>query len=494
MLLSDLIYQSLNQKVEDSVNLQIRDVCNDSREAATNSLFVAASGYVEDVHPYIASAFEKGCRAFVIHTSYHSLQESFSGAVFVEVNDTHKALVNICKIFFGDLSTALKIIGITGTNGKTTTSTVIFRTLRYLGIPAGLIGTIEYRINDRVYPASNTTPDLLVLYKLLAQMKQEGVDIVVMEVSSHALELGRVEGLEFDITCFTNLTQDHLDFHKDMESYLKAKLKLFSLQTSSKKVHLCALINKDIQEYSIIEEHIKHFPQIKMMNYSIQDPESDYYARIEDLSPVNTRFSVNHQIFNISMIGLPNVYNFTLAHAVLCELGIDIKSYLEFLKEIKVRGRMESLHSPKGFSVIIDYAHSPDALQNLLTTCKSVIKGQGRIICVFGAGGDRDKSKRPVMGNIAQSISDIVIVTSDNPRTEDPGFIIEDITAGMTDNSKPYQIEIDRESAIIKALKLAENQDIVVIAGKGHEDYQIIGKTKHHFSDKEIVERELQLK
>lgn len=467
----------------------ISDITNDSRKAGQAILFIAASGYHPDVHSFIPAAYAKGCRAFVIDSQHPELLQQYPDAWFATVDDIGMALARICRVFFDDPAASLRLIGITGTNGKTTTSTVIFRTLRLMGYHCGLIGTIEYRIDDLVEPASNTTPDILDLYRLLSRMRNSDTQFVIMEVSSHALALGRVEGLPFEITCFTNLTQDHLDFHRDMEDYLSAKLHLFDIQATAALPRKTAIVNCDIPPFAKIREHLRLLPSIRTLSFSLNNDEADYYAVIDLLAPDQALFRVQGSSVRISMTGRPNIYNFTLAYAVLHELGMDPGGFVPFFQNITVRGRMEALHTPAGYSIIIDYAHSPDALENLLRTCRAVLQEPGRLLCVFGAGGDRDKTKRPLMGRAACELSDIVVLTSDNPRTEDPAAILDDIEAGMQACQGKFYREIDRKEAIIKALNMAENQDIVVIAGKGHEDYQIIGKTKHHFSDREIVEK-----
>ncbi len=408
----------------------------------------------------------------------------------------------------------MKLGGITGTSGKTTTAFIVYTVLRKLGKNTGLIGTIEYRINDEVIPATNTTPDILFLNRLMAQMVEKGVEYLIMEVSSHSLALGRVAGLNFDIAAFTSFSQDHLDFHKTMEEYLLAKLKIFDLLNKSIKPGKIIIVNREIDRFNKIEDYSRQFPEIKFKTFSIKDKNSDYYSRVIKLNSEGSAFQLNKvsaelrginpksrslpwlrgmlvkNKINISMMGITNVYNFTLASAILMEFGLKLRDFKEYLQNIQIKGRMENVPTNKGFSVIIDYAHKPDALEKLLFTVREIIKEKGRIITVFGCGGDRDKIKRPIMGKIAGKLSDTIIITSDNPRTEDPFLIIKEIEAGLRESgNKNYFIEENRAKAISLTLSLAGKDDVVIIAGKGHEDYQILGKTKIHFSDREEVEK-----
>jgi UDP-N-acetylmuramoyl-L-alanyl-D-glutamate--2,6-diaminopimelate ligase len=473
---------------------EICSIVNDSRKADLNSLFIAYSGYVEDAHRFIPDAYERGCRNFVVDKAkIKDINDGFGDAKFYAVSDLPFALSVIARNFYDNPSAKFSLIGITGTNGKTTTTTAIYNVLRAIGKKAGLIGTIEYRINDKIIQATNTTPDILDIYSLMADMVKSEVEYVVMEVSSHALALNRVLGLNFDIACFTNFTQDHLDFHGDMNSYLSAKLKLFSLLEKSVKPRKTALINMDIPQYETIRDYIKKLNDIKLKTYSIENPDADYYSRIVRLEPSLSEFEFKSEgideFIELSMIGHPNVYNFTLTGAVLSEAGFDISRAKRYFKEIKVRGRMEVLHCD-GITAVVDYAHTPDALENAVSAVRAVMEPSARLICVFGAGGDRDKTKRPIMGEIATRLSDIAVVTSDNPRTEDPLMIIEDIKRGalkVRPGLENTVIEPDRAIAIRKAIETAKPDDVVIIAGKGHEDYQIIGKTKYRFSDKEEV-------
>jgi UDP-N-acetylmuramoyl-L-alanyl-D-glutamate--2,6-diaminopimelate ligase len=473
-------------------DIEISALENDSRNSGPGTLFAAASGYTDNAHDFIPDAYSRGCRAFIIGIAYSDeFCRRFPDAVFIPVADMRYALAISAKNFYGDPTARFRLIGITGTNGKTTTAFTAYSILRKLGCRAGLIGTIEYRINDRIVPATNTTPDILALNRLFAEMAAEGVEYVFMEVSSHSLALGRVLGLEFDTMAFTNFTQDHLDFHGTMENYLNEKLKIFDLLHASIKTDKAALINLDMPVFPEIKEYSGKRGGYKFRTYSIRDGRADYYSRILDLNPRYTHFELNGSRLEIGMIGDPNVYNYTLASAILIENGFPLDSFSGLLKTLHTRGRMERVHTEGGFDIFIDYAHSPDGLINLLQTMRKVVPDGGRIITLFGAGGDRDRTKRPLMGQAASEYSDTVVVTSDNPRTEDPDAIIHDILPGITGE---HEIIPDRREAIRHSIDIARPKDIIVLAGKGHEDYQIIGKTKHHFSDREEAETYLKEK
>ncbi len=464
---------------------------NDSRNADQQTLFIAASGYVDDAHPYIESAYKNGCRYFVISAErLKEFRSAYPDAYFIGAENIFEALAYLARNFYENPSGKLCLVGITGTSGKTTTAFAAYSLFQSLGFKGGLIGTIEYRIGSQIFPASNTTPDILYLNRLFAQMASDGVKYCVMEVSSHALSLGRVAGLHFDIAAFTNFSQDHLDFHKTMENYFEAKLKIFDLLSSSQKKKRTALINMDIPLYDKMVKYLEKFKNIILKTYSVSKKGSDYPILVKQLTPDNTEFEINTLPIRISMMGITNVYNFSVASIILMELSFSLEIFKDFLYNIKVAGRMENVPNKRGFSVIIDYAHKPDALEKLLQTVRNILRKNGRVITVFGAGGDRDRSKRPLMGRIAGKLSDFILITSDNPRTEDPLAIIQEIEEGVKETGgAPYEIEAERSEAIKIALKKAVKDDIVVIAGKGHEDYQIIGKTKRHFSDREEVEK-----
>ncbi|OHD53689.1 MAG: hypothetical protein A2Y33_07140 [Spirochaetes bacterium GWF1_51_8] len=488
MLLNDIL-KNIEISGAIPVGIEIANIENDSRKVDPGTLFIAASGYVDDAHVFIPDAYLRGCRYFLIDAArYDEFGVSYPEGVFLPARDIRHALAFAAKNFFGDPTSKMKLVGITGTNGKTTTAFTVYSSLMKLGHQTGLVGTIEYRIGGSVVPATNTTPDILALNRLFAVMAAAGVEYTVMEVSSHSLALGRVLGLEFDIMAFTNLTQDHLDFHGSMDAYLDAKLKIFDMLEISAKTGKAAIINRDMPVFDKIQSYAGTRKGFIFKTLSLHDSSADYHSEVKELTPRFTRYLMNGDPFEIGMIGDPNVYNFTLASAILIELGFAPVVFKPLLKDIHTRGRMERVHTSGDFDVFIDYAHSPDGLINLLQTMRKVVPSGGRVITLFGAGGDRDRTKRPLMGKAASEYSDIVIVTSDNPRTEDPDMIIRDILPGVEGRAKEYTVEPDRLTAIRKAIDLARPKDVIVVAGKGHEDYQIVGKIKHHFSDREEVE------
>lgn len=490
MLLSDLLEGFTHQNLPE---FDITDIENDSRKVRENSLFVAASGYTDDAHPFIPSAYENGARVFVVEKGRSAEFSNLKKSVFIEVEDAHFALGVICQRFFKNPTSKMTLIGITGTNGKTTTATAVFNVLENFGIHAGMVGTIAYHVHDEVFEATNTTPDLLSLYRLFSRMVEKEVSICVMEVSSHALSLGRVNGLQFDCFGFTNFTQDHLDFHGSMDAYLSAKLLAFDHLQKSAKTKKTFIVNCDMDYFVEVKKQAEKFPQIRFKSYSLKNKKSDFYSEILELTPSYSRFLMNGIETTLSMVGDINVSNFTLAAALIHESGFSYEKILPLMKSIRVKGRMQTIPLPRLYHAIVDYAHTPDALENLLLNIRKVMDKEGRLICLFGAGGDRDKKKRPLMGKIAVELSDVVIVTSDNPRTEEPKSIIKDILVGVNEARKEKEanlwVEEDRRKAIELAVKMAKNHDVIAVAGKGHEDYQIIGKIKTHFSDGEEILR-----
>lgn len=467
--------------------VEIGRVQYDSRKIQRSDCFVAMKGTASDGHIYIQSAINQGAQVVVLEDDA-VLPDPLcmhAGVIKVVVPDSRKALAIISANYFGHPSKKLKFIGITGTNGKTTTSNLVKAILEAGGEKAGLVGTIEYKIGDQIIPATHTTPESLELNELFALMVENNCTSVSMEVSSHALDQSRVYGIDFDVAVFTNLTQDHLDYHVTMDNYFEAKKKLFTHLKSSN----CAVINNDdkwgVQLFGSIES--------KKISYGTSLT-ADIFAKEIKLSIDGTTFVVSNgqreTTVSTPLIGMFNVYNVLAAYATGVGLGFSEEQILAGIKNLKnVRGRFERLASPAGWTAIVDYAHTPDALENCLKTIHDVLpqKNRGHIITVFGAGGDRDKTKRPMMGRIAGDYSDLVIVTSDNPRTEEPDTIIDDVMRGITRHASVLR-EVNRKTAIERAIKCAQRGDIVLIAGKGHEDYQIIGKEKKHFSDREIVE------
>lgn len=460
--------------------IQIKQVAYDSRKVSQDSIFICIEGFKVDGHQYIDDAVQKGASVLVVQKDLEVLPK---GVCVVKVENTRYALAAISSHFYGNPSENLKLIGVTGTNGKTTITYFISTILNYVGEKTGIIGTIENRIGDKVIPTSRTTPESLELQKLLREMKEEDVSHVIMEVSSHSLDLHRVDHCKFLIGIFTNLTLDHLDYHKTMDNYKKAKAKLFSMCRYG-------IINIDdpYGQYMLDEGSCIGY------TYGI-DHEADFRAEKIHLDEKGTRFELSHKGESIDIeLAIPgkfSVYNSLAAITAAYTLGIPLKEIQEGLRQVSgVRGRFETITAPDGYSVIIDYSHAPDGLLNVLKTIQEFAKG--KIITVFGCGGDRDKSKRPVMGEIAGEYSDYCIITSDNPRSEEPAAIIQEIEPGVQRTGCTYTKIIDRRTAIQAALRQAKTQDVILIAGKGHETYQEIGDQILHFDDAEEVKNYFQ--
>lgn len=470
---------NLFSKLTDLVNIKgprdndITGVEYDSRRVSEGCLFIAVKGFNVDGHDFIQEAVAKGARAVIGEKNL-----DIPGITYIMVKDSRKALSQASSWFYGYPSEKLKIIGVTGTNGKTTTTYLVKAMLDMAGFKTGVIGTIGNVIGEKVLHAERTTPESLELNRLFFKMADEGVEYVIMEVSSHSLKLHRVDGIDFEVGIFTNLTQDHLDFHKTFEDYFNSKKKLFDL---SKK----AVINADDESGRKILESIS----IPAASYSIEN-KADLMAQDVKIFPegVFYELKVNGEKFSISyhVPGKFSVYNSLAAIGTGLLLGIPMDTLVEALKRVKgIPGRFEPIKMGQDFTVIVDYSHTPDSLENALKTIKSFARG--KILTVFGCGGDRDRKKRPIMGEIASRYSDYSIITSDNPRSEHPEAIIDEIEQGMT--NKNYERIADRKEAIRRAIMMAQKEDVVLIAGKGHEDYQILKDRTIHFDDREMAER-----
>ena len=468
-------------------DIDVHRIQYDSRKVERGDCFVALRGVGTDGHQFAEAAVERGAKVVVLERD-DTLPDSYfmhAHVVKIVVPDSRKALAVMSANYFGLPSRQLTMVGVTGTNGKTTTTHLVKSILEAAGQRVGLIGTIEYKIGDEVIPASHTTPESLELNGMLARMLKAGCQSVSMEVSSHALHQSRVYGIDYDVAVFTNLTQDHLDYHGTMDEYFKAKKILFDSLSDD----AVAVTNCDDEWGMKIVSTMKG----RAISYGVSEK--------ADVKGTDIRLSLEGTTFNVrtgnkeypvssALVGRFNVYNILSAYSVGVALGYEHEKIVSGIKSVKnVRGRFERIPSPKGWTAIVDYAHTPDALEKCLRTIHDVLPqvNRGRIITVFGAGGDRDRTKRPLMGRIAGSLSDIAIVTSDNPRTEPPQQIIKEIVAGIPREADVSE-EVDRRTAIHAALRQARAGDVVLIAGKGHEDYQVIGKEKIHFSDREVVE------
>lgn len=465
------------------LNSAITGIAYDSRQVKPGFLFVAVKGFRADGHDYIRQAVEQGAAAVVVEREVGLP----AGTAWAVAPDTRRALALLSSRFFGNPSARMKLIGVTGTNGKTTTTNLLAAVLTAAGQRVGLIGTIHNRIGHRILPVKHTTPESTDLQQLLGEMAGEGVNACVMEVSSHALALHRVDGCEFDVAVFTNLTQDHLDFHRDMEEYLESKLKLFSglAAPGQKKGVKYAVINAD----DAGAERFKKAAGGTVYTYGVKGP-ADVWAENIRVGARGVHFTVRGKWgrcpLNLKITGLFNVYNALGAFTASAAMGVPTEIIRDALESTRgVPGRFELVDSGQDFAVIVDYAHTPDGLENILKTARQI--AEGRLITVFGCGGDRDRAKRPLMGEIAARYSDYAVLTSDNPRTEDPLKIIDEIEEGVRPAAEKgrYAVEPDRRRAIRLAVGMAQRGDVVMIAGKGHEDYQIIGTQKLPFDDRQ---------
>ena len=454
--------------------LEISDVYYDSRAVQPGGLFVAIRGFESDGHKYIPAAAEKGAACVVCE------EAPAADVPYVLVADSRETLALASRNYFRDPASEMTVIGVTGTNGKTTTTYLLKRVLEYcLDARVGLVGTNGNMIGDEALPTERTTPESYELQKLFRSMADAGCTHVVMEVSSHSLVLKRVAGIKFAVGAFTNLTQDHLDFHRTMEDYAAAKALLFGMCER-------AAVNQDDAWAPFMLERAK----CPMFTFSEKHNESDLVAKDIRLSASGVQFRAIHggEIVRVAL-GIPGLFSVYNALGVLsCALllGIPLDRGAEALSGAGgVKGRVEVVPADGDYTILIDYAHTPDAIENVLRSMRAV--AGGRIVILFGCGGDRDRAKRPIMGRIAADNADFVIVTSDNPRTEDPEAIIAEITEGLKGTRTPHKVITDRRDAIEWAIENHRSGDVIILAGKGHEDYQIIGRTKHHMDEREIV-------
>lgn len=451
---------------------EITGIAYDSRKVKPGDVFVCISGFETDGHKYAGKAVEKGAAAVIAE---HAVDAGVPTAV---VENTRHALSYAADVFYGHPSGKFRLVGVTGTNGKTTTTFLVKSILEKAGHKVGLIGTNKNMIGERELPSEHTTPESLELTELFAEMAKEGADFVVMEVSSHSLSLSRVEFCEFDVGAFTNLTQDHLDFHKTMENYLAAKKKLFDMCKTG-------VINADDEGGRKILADCS----CVSVSYGI-DSAADILAGNIDYGAHGVDFDCDAlgaaMRIHINTPGRFSVYNALAAVGICTALGISAEDISEGLRSVPgVCGRAEVVPTGRDYTVMIDYAHTPDGIENILKSIRGFAKG--RIVILFGCGGDRDRTKRPKMGRIAGELADFCVVTSDNPRTEDPGEIIKEIIPGVEETGCPYTVIENRKEAIRYALDNAETGDVILLAGKGHETYQILKSGKIHFDEREIV-------
>ena len=443
------------------------NIKTDSRKVKKGDTFIAIKGNTVDGHDYIEKAIENGASKIVCEHGSYNVET-------IVVPDTKEYLQKYIVDNYKDIVNKLDIIGVTGTNGKTTTCFLTYQMLNKLGIKTAYIGTIGFYVENEVYELPNTTPEITEIYSMLTTALEKGCKAVVMEVSSHALSFKRVEGLSFTIEAFTNLTEDHLDYHKTMENYLKAKLLILDYLKDTGTI----IVNND-------DEYGKYFKKknYKTIGFTKSDYEVISYESTDSGTIINFKYHEKNLSVTTNLRGKFNVYNYMTALAIINTYGIDIQKIFDITKDVfPPKGRCEQI-KVRDAEAVIDYAHTPDAVEKIINSFLENKKG--KIITIVGCGGDRDPKKRPIMGNVATQKSDYVIFTNDNPRTEDPKIIMENIISGVTKDN--YEIIFDRKEAINKGLDLLEKNDTLLILGKGHEDYQIIGHEKHHLDDKEIV-------
>ena len=476
-LLSDIIYKVRLEEIIGSTHMAISSATFDSRTVKKDSLFIATKGTAVDGHKYIDKAIELGAIAIVCEELPETKNELVT---YIKVTDSSYALGIIACNFFDNPSEKLKLVGITGTNGKTTTVTLLFNLFRSLGYSAGLISTVENKINNTIIPATHTTPDALTLNELLANMLAQGCEYVFMEVSSHAVVQNRIAGLSFTGAIFSNITHDHLDYHKTFDEYIKAKKRFFDQLPNT----AFALINRDDRNGSIMLQNTK----AQKYTYGLQSM-ADFKCKILENQLNGLLLNIDNVEVWVKLIGTFNAYNVLAVYSAAVLLKQNKTNVLTALSNLNsVEGRFQYVKSPKGIIGIVDYAHTPDALKNVLETIKDLRTGAEQVITLVGCGGDRDSAKRPVMAAIACEYSDKVILTSDNPRSEDPDDILDQMQKGISpvDNKKTLRIS-DRKEAIKTACSLSKPGDIILIAGKGHEKYQEIKGVKHPFDDFEIL-------
>ena len=476
--LSDILYKVHITATKGSTNIDIASVQIDSRKIQNGSLFIAVKGSGADGHQFINKAIEQGAVAVVCERLPEHQTE---GITYVQTINSAEAAGIIAHNFYDQPTQKLKLVGVTGTNGKTTIATLLYKLFTCLGYDCGLISTVENQIAGKVIPATHTTPDAITLNALLKQMADKGCTYAFMEVSSHAIHQNRIAGLQFTGALFSNITHDHLDYHKTFDEYIKAKKAFFDALPSSS----FAITNIDDKRGLIM---LQNTPA-KKFSYSLRTM-ADFKGKILENSLTGLAMNVNDQEVHFRLIGEFNAYNLLAVYGAAICLGEEKNAVLQCLSATDgAEGRFDYMISPKEKVIgIVDYAHTPDALLNVLATIKKLKSGEEKVITVVGCGGDRDKTKRPVMGEVACEHSDKVIFTSDNPRSEDPVQIIAEMETGLSTAARRKYVAIpDRKQAIKTAVDMAQTEDIVLIAGKGHEKYQEINGVKHHFDDKEVL-------
>ena len=478
MKLSKLLTNVKPIACKGDVDIEIKGVNIDSRKIENGHLFIAMKGTQVDGHKFISKAIELGAVAILLEDMPEVLDDKVT---YVQVASTEEDAGKVATMFYGDPSHKLKLVGVTGTNGKTTIATLLYRMFREFGYKVGLLSTVCNYINDEEYPASHTTPDPIELNCLLAKMVDEGCEYAFMECSSHAIHQHRIGGLDFVGGIFTNLTRDHLDYHKTFENYRNAKKMFFDGLSKN----AFAITNADDKNGMIMVQNTK----ATVKTYSIKRM-ADFRAKILECHFEGMYLEIDGKEVGVQFIGKFNVSNLLAVYGAAIMLGKKPEEILIAMSTLKsVNGRLEPIQSPEGFTAVVDYAHTPDALENVLNAIHDVLDGKGgHVITVCGAGGHRDKGKRPLMAQEAVKQSDTVILTSDNPRDEEPQAIIDDMLAGLdTTQRKKVLTIVDRKEAIRTAAMMAKKGDVILVAGKGHENYQEINGVKHHFDDHEVI-------
>jgi len=479
MMLYDILQNVILLNTVGNIEINVSGIQFDSRKVEAGNVFIATRGTTSDGHQYIATAIENGAIAIVCE----ELPEDINPVItYIKVDNSSDALGKIASAWYDFPSSKMTLVGVTGTNGKTTIATLLYQLFRELGHKSGLLSTVCNYVNDLPVEATHTTPDALVLNALLAQMVDAGCEYAFMEVSSHSIDQHRISGLEFDGAIFTNITRDHIDYHLTFENYLKAKKQFFDNLSAD----AFALTNADDKNGMVMLQNSK----AKKYSYSLRGM-ADFKTRILEHGFEGMLLDMNDKEVNVSFIGKFNASNLSAVFGAAVLLGQEELEVLRIISSLRsVSGRFETLHSLTGYTVIVDYAHTPDALVNVIGTINQILQGNGRLITVVGCGGNRDKGKRPMMAREAVNGSWKAILTSDNPRFEEPQEILNDMLAGLDVVEKAKSLTIvDRREAIKTACALAQAGDVVLVAGKGHEDYQIIQGVKHHFDDREEVRK-----
>lgn len=476
-LLTDLLNGIVVKEITGRVDILIKGITFDSRKVVPDTLFAAIKGLQTDGHFYIGQAISGGAIAVICQQPPANIP---AGVTFIITDDTAKALGTAARNFYDSPSDKLILVGVTGTNGKTTIATLLYDLLTKLGFRSGLISTVGNRIGSDARPATHTTPDTLSIHAMIREMIDLGCDYCFMEVSSHAINQQRIAGLTFTGALFTNITRDHLDYHRSFQEYVRTKKKFFDLLPSDG----FALVNNDDRNGQVMIQNC----EAEVHTYALKSV-ADHTCRILEQHRDGTLILLENKELWTHLIGEFNIYNLLCVYAVAMILGLPKDKVLETLSELRpVKGRMETITTGKGITAIVDYAHTPDALSKVLQTLQTIRDKNAGLITVIGAGGNRDKGKRPLMAKIASDYSDKVILTSDNPRNEKPEDIINDMLEGADENMKKKTITIiSREEAIKTALFMAREGDMVLVAGKGHETYQEIAGVKHHFDDREVI-------